>query len=300
MSRSLDREEPREEEKPDSSGGPEGLSRSGGEQRPRVTTEAEAPKSFGENRRERIVFRDHEYRIRPSEDETLRELGQFRIIREDDLVRGVYGDQAGLARSDLRSLRQQGLIRSINFQQFNPTRVHTLTGAGYNLVTARSGDPRFYYFGIVKPAEVEHDALLYRAYLRERDRIQENGGTIKRIVLDIHLKGEHFRRLNKPGQRPTYRKAQAESAQELHLPVVDGHVMFPDFRVEYEDDRGELARSDVEVATGNYREQHLSAKVSAGFRVYSSAGASGGVRVQSGGRLRGHAFPQETRMTLPL
>lgn len=300
MSRSLDRDEPREEEKLESSGGPEGLARSGGEKRPRVTTDEDAPKSFGENRRERIVVRDHEYRIRSSEDKTLRELGQFRIIREDDLVRGVYGDQDGLARSDLRSLRQQGLIRSINFRQPSPTRVHTLTGNGYNLVTARSGDPRFYYFGIVKPAEVEHDSLLYRAYLRERDHIQENGGTIKGIVLDSHLKGEHFRRLNKSGQRDSYRKVQAESAQELHLPVVDGHVMFPDFRIEYEDECGELARSDVEVATGNYREQHLGAKVSAGFRVYSSAGSSGGVRVQSGQRLKGHAFPQETRITLPL
>src|SRR5450432_3793923 len=138
MSRSLDREETREEEKSDSSGVLEGLSRSGGEKRPRVATEVNASQGFGENRREWFVLRGHRYHIRPSEDQALRELGRFRVIREDDLVRGMYGDQAGLGRSDLRSLRRQGLIRSINFQQLNPARVHTLTGDGYNLVTARS------------------------------------------------------------------------------------------------------------------------------------------------------------------
>jgi hypothetical protein len=294
MSRSLDREE----QKSDSSSGFEALSRSGGENRPRASAPEET-EGFGDNQRERVAFRDREYRIRPSEDAVLNELGRFRIIREDDLVRGIYGNQKALAASDLRSLRQQGLLRSITFQGLSnaPTRIHTLTGAGYDLVNSRGSGAQFYYWGAVKPAEVQHDALLYRAYLHERDRIRDGGFTIKRIVLDSELKRNHYSRINKPAARASYRRAQLESAKELHLPVVDGHVAFPDFRIEYEDERGDLSRVDVEVATSNYRGAHLAAKVAAGFRVY---GPSGGYQVQSGGRLKGNAFPQETRAVFPL
>src|SRR5262249_14999148 len=99
--------------------------------------------------------------------------------------------------------------------------------------------------------------------------------------------------VNKPEARDDYRNAQAESARELHLPVVEGHVTFPDFRVEYEDDRGEPGRVDVEVATGNYREQHLAAKSAAGFRVYAERSAAGRLSIDGGRRLPGHVFRQE-------
>ena len=121
---------------------------------------------LGENRRERFVFRDREYRLRPSEGESLRDLGTFRLIREDDLVRGVYSGNAQLAEADLRSLRRQGLVRSITFQSLGdrPIRVHTLTGEGYHFaLSRREGPPQFYYWGVVKPSEVKHDSLLYRA-----------------------------------------------------------------------------------------------------------------------------------------
>jgi hypothetical protein len=294
MSRSFDRDEPeRKEETGESQNALEGLSRSGGENRPRVASEAEEQQGFGPNKRERITFRDREYRVRPSEGVLLTDLGTFRVVREGDLIKGVYRGDATLARADFRSLRQQGLIRSITFQSLRggASRVHTLTGEGHNLVVSRNGGkPQFFYWGVVKPSEVEHDSLLYRAYLNERHRIQDQGGSVKRVVLDYELKRDHYSRINKPGGGP-YRKVQAESAQELHLPVIDGHVVFPDFRVEYENDRGEPARVDVEVATGNYREQHLAVKAAAGFHVYASGG-SGGVRVQSGARLQGPSFHQ--------
>ena len=97
MSRSLDREE----EKPqvvDSEGSDldTGLSRSGGQERPRPVGDTDEAKSFGENRRELVVFRDREYRVRPSETETLQTLGTFRVVRQDDLIRGVYGDKLAL------------------------------------------------------------------------------------------------------------------------------------------------------------------------------------------------------------
>lgn len=294
MSRYLDREE--REAKPEQQSSAEGgLSRSGGtELRPRVTVEPDVPEGFGANRRERVLFREREYRIRPSEEEALRVLGTFRVVREDDLTKGVYRGDGELAGADIRSLRRQGLIRSMTFQTVreSPARVHTLTGEGYRYVTSRSPDsPNFYYWGFIKPAEVDHDSLLYRAYMHEERRIRSGGGAIKSVILDTELKRRHLSRVNRPGG--SYRTVQAESAKEIQLPVVDGHVVFPDFRIEYENDRGEIARVDVEVATGNYREQHLAAKLSAGFTVYASR--SGGLRVESGPLLKGNVFPMENR-----
>jgi hypothetical protein len=297
MSRSLDREE----EKPrEDSGTVDGLSRSGGETRPRAVPNPEPQTDFSENRRERILFRDREYRIRPSEAKVLQDLGTFRVIRNDDLVRGIYGGNTDLAQSDFRSLRRQGLIRSITFKGVDgaAARVHTLTGKGYQFAESRRDGPQFYYWGIVKPAEVEHDALLYRAFLRERARIHGQGGTVKQVILDAALKRAHYARTNRPGG--STREVQAQSAAELHLHVVDGHVMFPDFRVEYENEQGDLGRVDVEVATGNYRESHLAAKAAAGFRVYAGQSSGGGVRVQSGGALKGQIFPQQTRSVFSL
>ena len=43
----------------------------------------------------------------------------------------------------------------------------------------------------------------------------------------------------------------------MHLPIIDGHAVFPDFRIEYEDERGDLDRVDVEIANDNYRDHHI-------------------------------------------
>jgi hypothetical protein len=77
--------------------------------------------------------------------------------------------------------------------------------------------------------------------------------------------------------------------------------MFPDFRIEYENERGELSRSDVEVATDNYRAEHLGAKLSAGFRVYSAShSAGGGIKAHYGHNLKGHVWQRENHVVLPL
>jgi hypothetical protein len=306
MSRSFDREPEELQRKTEHEEGTsvlEGLSRSGGaEARPRADLYTEEPKGFGSNRRERIVVKNREYRVRPSESAVLHDLGTFRLIRERDLVKGVHGGDDRLAQSDLRSLKQQGLIRTITFSNLDkdgaPGRVHMLSGKGHELLEARSeAASKAWYFGAVKRTEVHHDSLLYRAYLRERSRIEDGGGTIKRVVLDTQLKRDHFSRTNKPGA--SYRKVQAESAQELQLPVIDGHVVFPDFRLEYEDERGEVSRADIEVATDDYRGKHIAMKAAAGFRVYA-ASPGGGVQVQHGHNLKAHVWSRENHTVLSL
>jgi hypothetical protein len=298
MSRWLDREE----EKPDSAGLLDGLSRSGADKRPRKDEGDDGPKGFGENRRERIRHRDLEYMLRPSAMAAMEDVGRFRVIDASDLIASVYDLQVGEALADVRSLREQNLLSSVSFRGANGEQrlVYTLTEAGHDFVRSRSAHPdQVYWSGIVKPAELEHDALLYRAFVYERSRIREEGGTVKRIVLDYELKGRHFSRVNKSERGEAYREAQAESARELHLPVIDGHVTFPDFRVEYEDERGLGGSVDVEVATGNYRGKHLAAKASAGFRVYGDSTIAK-LSIDGGKRLAGHNIRHERTMVLSL
>ena len=126
-----------------------------------------------------------------------------------------------------------------------------------------------------------------------------DGHSVKRVILDYALKREYFSRLNTSRNEP-YRKRQWEAAREVHLPIIEGHAVFPDFRVEYEDDRGAPGRVDVEVATDNYRGHHMAVKASAGFRVYADGGAAGRFRVNQGALGGGRFFPEERSAVLLL
>lgn len=41
-----------------------------------------------------------------------------------------------------------------------------------------------FYAELKKPREMEHDTQVYRAYLREAERLQERGARIERVILD--------------------------------------------------------------------------------------------------------------------
>ena len=70
--------------------------------------------------------------------------------------------------------------------------------------------------------------------------------------------------------------------REHDLPCDDqGHVQFPDVRIEYDIDGRDLT-VDIEVMTPHYRGAHAAAKSSSGFSLYWANRAGGGGR--SGGR----------------
>jgi hypothetical protein len=270
----------------------EGLSRTGSSERPRAVRAEDNPTDFGANRRELYLDRGRSYRIRLSEWETLFDLGRFRVIDPADLPAGVYGNDVALARADVRSLIEQGLAESGSFTTGGGERANVLclTQTGLNLVKRNDlrlfGTGQQLYAGFVRPAEVSHDALVYRAYLKERARIHAAGGRIRRVRLDHELKREVYSRQyrGKANGRPS-REVKERTATELELPVVDGQVLFPDLRIEYEDDRGQGGRVDIEVATGNYRGKHLQAKAQAGFSIYARGGI--GLAVESSFPLKG-------------
>jgi hypothetical protein len=298
MSRWLEREE-----KKPASGMETSLSRSGGghEKRERSIAPASEGTDFGDNRRERLVMRGREYWIRRSEAEALFEVGRFRSVDFEDLVKHLYRGKRELAEADVRSMTKQGLARALSIRGQDGTlrQIVSLTRDGASLL--KSSDPRverenqLVYAGHVKIAELEHDSLLYRAYAVERSRLHAEGASVHRIVLDYELKKELFSKQQRQRGERSYREVQEESARELSLPLVRGHVMLPDLRIEYEDDQGERSRVDIEVATANYRPALIAAKIRAGFRVYGS-----GLGVQSGGYLKGNVFKDRSTTVFAL
>jgi hypothetical protein len=138
MSRWLDREE----EKHGESSLLEGLSRSGAEKRTRVVDEPHLPKSFGHNRRERIAIRDRFYQIRPSEFEMLNTIGRFRLVDGEDLVRGVYGAETDLSRSDTRrndlDARGAAPLKQIEDERSSEARPNR-RGGGFERTAMRMG-----------------------------------------------------------------------------------------------------------------------------------------------------------------
>jgi hypothetical protein len=153
--------------------------------------------------------------------------------------------------------------------------VIVLTKQGRNLLKRVDKDLRdrgqALYAGFVKPREIAHDAAIYRMYQAEEAHIREQGGRVKRVVLDYELKKKAYAPLAKARQvsRDEYRRKQGEIAQENGLKVIDGKIRLPDLRIEYETATGDAARVDLELATEHYRGEHMAAKSQAGFKIYA-------------------------------
>lgn len=295
MSRDID---PRQEDRdrPDMSRGYRGAAET---QRAAVTDirevfsrELELPR--GTSRRT-VENRDRSFDLRASEVRILATAGAFRVVPAKDLP-SEYGHTPNPRSGDLRHLREQGLIETVPYVVGREkTSLVTLTAAGRDLLWSHQNrgsqeKPQEFYAGIVKPRELSHDARLYEAYLRSAERLRGDGAVVRRVVLDYELKRDYqvFLRDQKRQRRRT---DHGGNALELHvqdwaraqgLPVVDGHLHFPDVRIEFERPDGERCVEDVEVVTPHYRGAYATAKGRTGFSCYRiDAGVGGG-----GGRSR--------------
>ena len=150
-----------------------------------------------------------------------------------------------------------------------------------------------------KPKELTHDAQVYRAYLKAAERLRDEGATIRRVALDNELKREYQQFLQERNRGRSDSDGRPDrTPEEIHrwalehnLPEEDGHVQFPDARIEYEDRDGRLRTEDLEVETLHYRGGHAAAKASSGFtrysgstmRVVGSRGGGGGGGGRRGG-----------------
>jgi hypothetical protein len=233
--------------------------------------------------RDREIVRDRNrvWQLSAAERRTLFEIGRFRTVALEDLARHLYGGRAGRLRDDLRSLSAQGLVA----QRRAPVRsrkgtleVVVLTPAATRLLEPdRARTDQALYSGFVKPSEVAHDAAIYRMFHAEKQRIEREGGSIRRVALDYEWKRKAYAPLARARHlpKPEFAQKQADVARAHGLAVVQGRLVLPDLRIEYETSDGDLARVDLELATGHYHGSHLQAKAQAGFRFYVADGSAG-------------------------
>jgi hypothetical protein len=246
--------------------------------------------------------RDRVYEINGSESRMLATVGVFRVVAESDLHDGR--DQSPDTRRGMRHLEQEGLLRTSPLS--SDDRAVVLTDRGRDLLEAnrreqeRSWEPRqTFYAGLRKPRELTHDSKVYRAYLRAEERLREQGGRVDRILLDYELKRDYQRFLHERNRgrkdcdgRPDREPEEiARWAREHDLPYEDGHVHFPDARIEYEDRGGRSRHEDIEVVTAHYRGAHAGAVARSGFSCYRAIGGMVG-GCASAGRRGGSRHPR--------
>ena len=235
--------------------------------------------------REHVLDRDRDYSLRESETRTLATIGAFRVVSSRDL-QDHNGRTVDPHSGDLRHLREQGLVRTIPMDGRKDVAV-VLTDLGRHLLEShrheRDRDHRQeFYAELKKPREMEHDAQIYSAYLREAERLQERGARVERVVLDYELKREYQQWLHERDRgdgRPDRDENEIEEWASSHdLPYFDHQVHFPDLRIEYEDIDGRHEREDVEVMTVHYRGGRAAAAARSGFSCH------GGSSARTGGR----------------
>ena len=245
--------------------------------------------------------RNRVYEIDGAEGRALATIGAFRVVTESDL-HDIREDSQSSRRS-LKHLENEGLIRTSPLTLED--RAVTLTDRGRDLLEAnryerddRAHEPRqVFYAGVRKPRELTHDTKVYRAYQRADERLRSQGGRIRRVVLDYELKRDYQRFLQERNRgkkdcdgRPDREPGEiARWAREHELPYDDGHVRFPDARVEYEDRDGRSRHEDIEVVTAHYRGAHAGSASKSGFTCYVVVGGMVGGR---GGGGRRTAHPQ--------
>ena len=150
--------------------------------------------------REHVRNRDRVYEINGSESRALATIGAFRVVAESDLH--DLREDAQSSRHNLKHLEKEGLIRPTPLSAED--RAVTLTDRGRDLLEAnryqRDGrlheSRQTFYAGVRKPRELTHDAKVYGAYQRTEERLRENGGRVRRVVLDYELKRDYQRFLH--------------------------------------------------------------------------------------------------------
>jgi len=236
-----------------------------------------------DDERERVECRGRAYSLNGTETRALAAIGAFRVVPEDALVRGDGG--AGLRSADLRHLADQGLVTQETITDAGGARhVLTLTADGQAVLEAHQrpdadGRQQAYSAGVVNARQLPHDVELYRVFREEADRIEREGGRVRRVILDDELKHDYqtfLHRDDRPVDADLHRDRQA-FAEANDLPVYRGHLELPDLRIEYETDDGRLAHRDVELVTEHYSRGQLAGKSHAGFVCYRAGrGRQGG------------------------
>ena len=259
--------------------------------------------------RELVRFRDRDYALNARDLETLATIGAFRVVAADDLP-GREGDTPPARARHARShLEVAGLVERVRVDG-RGGHVVTLTRTGRDLLERHRapsdhGARQTFYAGIRKPRELTHDREVYRACRQLDTTLAERGARVRRVVLDYELKGEYqqFLQARNRGRgdsdgRPDRTPEEVAAWARAHdLPYEDGHVRFPDARLEVEEADGRWTREDIEVVTRHYRGAHAARAARGGVRAYRAGGLGlgrgGGAATGRGARARRGGLAEE-------
>jgi DNA-binding MarR family transcriptional regulator len=221
-----------------------------------------------------VVSRGAAYRLRGAEVRTLSAAGTFRAVSVHDIAEFVYAGNRAQASRDIAHLQAQRLVstRANDHDRLHGRSTYvSLTPTGRRLLeqSELARGPmgtvgQRFYSGWVKPAELRHDAALYRMVELERRALAPEGARVRRVTVDAELKREIAKALAGK-ERPTIAQKQ-EVAEELGLRMVNGKIQVPDVRLEVEHADGREESRDLELVTEHYRRAHLAAKT--GCRCY--------------------------------
>ena len=232
-------------------------------------------------RRDRQTFQDRC-------DRALVDAGLYRAVSFRDLAEAHFDGHPYVARRAVNQWIQAGALRehTVHGPKGNPYKLLTPTRAGAELARRKAVDHGLdsgqrAWSGLVKPAELSHDAEVYRAARAEISRLQGEGAIIRRIRIDAELKSIVAKRSETARARDGKAAADIErmqAAKELGLPVDEnGKVHYPDAQIEYTDADARTDHVNVEVATKDYRNRAIQAKAAAGFVIHGNG--RGGARV---------------------
>ena len=232
--------------------------------------------------------------------DAIADVGMYRAVSYTDLSEQHYDGHPYAARRAVTRMVRAGLIEEheATGPQGNPFTVLTATEKGRDAAHRAALDAGHVpeqetWTGLVKPAELSHDTAVYRAARDERARLEAEGGRVVRVRLDAELKSRvatATETARAAGGDRAADEAKAAAAQELGLPMQDGHVMYPDAQLDIEDRDGMGGRVNVEIASDHYHAAAIVAKAGAGFAMHGSSPSAS----QHIGRALGRAAARET------
>ena len=232
--------------------------------------------------------------------DAIADVGMYRAVSYKDISQKHYDNHPYVTRRAVTRMARAGLIEEheATGPQGNPFTVLTATERGRDAAHRAALDAGHVpeqetWTGLVKPAELSHDTAVYRAALGERARIEAEGGRVVRVRLDAELKSlvaTATEKARAAGGDRAAETAKAAAAQELGLPMQDGHVMYPDAQLDIEDRDSMGGRVNVEIASDHYHAAAIVAKAGAGFAMHGSSPSAS----QKIGRALGRAAARET------
>lgn len=248
--------------------------------------------------RELVRFRDRDYTLSARDLETLATIGAFRVVAADD----VPGREADTPSSRVRHARTHlevaGLVERVRVDG-RGGHVVTLTRTGRDLLErhrapSTNGERQTFYAGVRRPRELTHDREVYRACRQFEPTLAARGARVRRVVLDYALKRDYqqFLQARNRGRgdsdgRPERTAEEIAAWARAHeLPYEDGHVRFPDARLEIEEADGRWTHEDIEVVTRHYRGAHAARAARGGVHAFRASGHGLG---RGGGRATGRS-----------